>query len=57
MLCKNETRDPRKCVAEGKEVTRCGFEFFGKVKKHCGEEFTKYWKCIDYGSCDMNPEP
>ena len=53
MLCRTETNDPRACVSEGKEVTRCGFEFFGKVKKHCGGEFTKYWQCIDHSGKDM----
>ena len=53
MLCKRELKDPRHCLAEGKEVTRCGFEFFGKVKKNCGEEFTKYWKCLDHSKGDM----
>ena len=57
MLCRTETGDPRKCINEGKEVTRCGFEFFGKVKKHCADEFTKYWTCIDHGSPDLNFEP
>ncbi|KAK3106509.1 hypothetical protein FSP39_021437 [Pinctada imbricata] len=47
MLCRSETGDRRKCVNEGKEVTRCGFQFFGKVKKHCLPEFTQYYKCID----------
>jgi len=53
MLCHVEEKDPRKCINEGKEVTRCGVEFYQKVKEHCAEEFTKYWKCIDYASYDM----
>ncbi len=53
MLCSKEEKDPRKCVGEGKEVTRCGIEFFQKVKEHCAEEFTKYWKCLDNSGMDM----
>ncbi|ELT99860.1 hypothetical protein CAPTEDRAFT_226933 [Capitella teleta] len=47
MLCNSEQRDPRKCLNEGKEVTRCGIEFFNKVKDSCLEEFNQYWKCVD----------
>jgi len=55
MLCYAEEKDPRKCLNEGKEVTRCGIEFFQNVRENCAEEFTKYWKCLDYGaSYDMN---
>ncbi|XP_046580147.1 NADH dehydrogenase [ubiquinone] 1 alpha subcomplex subunit 8-like [Haliotis rubra] len=54
MLCHSEEKDPRKCLNEGKEVTKCGFDFFGKVKKNCYEEFTKYWQCIDHSGHDMN---
>ena len=27
MLCVAEEKDPRKCINEGKEVSRCGVEF------------------------------
>ena len=54
MLCFAEEKDPRKCLNEGKEVTRCGIDFYQKVREHCAEEFTKYWKCVDYGSFDMS---
>jgi len=48
MLCKGESNlNPARCLNEGKEVTRCGFEFFRAVKKSCYEEFTEYWKCVD----------
>ncbi|XP_060577756.1 NADH dehydrogenase [ubiquinone] 1 alpha subcomplex subunit 8-like [Ruditapes philippinarum] len=48
MLCKSENgKDPRPCLNEGKEVTRCGMEFLQKVKKSCAESFTDYWKCLD----------
>jgi len=53
MLCNAEEKDPRKCINEGKEVTRCAMEFFKKVKIHCAEEFTAYWTCIDFSGCDM----
>ncbi|GFO30086.1 NADP dehydrogenase [ubiquinone] 1 alpha subcomplex subunit 8 [Plakobranchus ocellatus] len=48
MLCRSEENDPRKCLNEGKAVTRCGFEFFGKVKKHCYAEFNQYMQCVDH---------
>merc|ERR1712154_493095 len=32
MLCRAEDQDPRKCINEGKEVTRCGFEFLRKCR-------------------------
>jgi len=55
MLCYAEEKDPRKCLNEGKEVTRCGIEFFQNVREQCAEEFTKYWQCLDYGaSYDMH---
>ncbi|XP_045207528.2 NADH dehydrogenase [ubiquinone] 1 alpha subcomplex subunit 8-like [Mercenaria mercenaria] len=51
MLCKTENgRDPRPCLNEGKEVTRCGIEFLQKVKKNCADSFTDYWRCIDTSS-------
>lgn len=54
MLCNAEEKDPRKCINEGKEVTRCGLEFFQKVKNQCAQEFTQYWKCIDKSGDDMH---
>ena len=54
MLCNQELRDPRKCLNEGKEVTRCGVEFFNKLRDNCAEEFTTYWTCIDHSGVDMN---
>jgi len=53
MLCFDEEKDPRKCINEGREVTRCGIEFYQKVREHCADEFTKYARCIDYSSCNM----
>ncbi|CAI9724452.1 Hypothetical predicted protein [Octopus vulgaris] len=54
MLCRDETNDPRRCLNEGKEVTRCGFEFFSKVKTHCPDQFYDYWQCVDHSGNDMN---
>jgi len=54
MLCRAEDQDPRKCINEGKEVTRCGFEFLSKVKKTCLAEFNQYANCIDYADVNMN---
>lgn len=54
MLCNSEEQDPRKCINEGKEVTRCGLEFFQKVKNQCAQEFTQYWKCLDKSGDNMH---
>lgn len=54
MLCNSEEKDPRKCINEGKEVTRCGLEFFQKVKNQCAQEFTQYWKCLDKSGDNMH---
>ena len=54
MLCNEEEKDPRKCLREGKEVTRCGVEFYNKVRGSCAESFTKYWQCLDNAGRDMN---
>lgn len=56
MLCVKEEKDPRKCINEGKEVTRCGLEFYRKVKVSCPQEFTDYWTCLDHGFFNMGPE-
>ncbi|XP_075219171.1 NADH dehydrogenase [ubiquinone] 1 alpha subcomplex subunit 8 [Lycorma delicatula] len=57
MLCRNELEDPRKCLNEGKAVTSCSLEFFRKLKKHCNEEFTAYYNCIDRSSADYKFSP
>jgi len=54
MLCRAETQDPRKCIIEGKEVTRCGFEFLRKLKKSCLSEFNQYHRCIDHSDTEMD---
>ncbi|KAK3923122.1 NADH dehydrogenase [ubiquinone] 1 alpha subcomplex subunit 8 [Frankliniella fusca] len=57
MLCRDELNDPRKCLAEGKQVTACGIEFFKKVKKSCLAEFTQYQKCLISSSADYQYAP
>lgn len=47
MLCRNELKDPRKCVNEGKAVTSCALNFFRKIKGSCAAEFTQYANCLD----------
>ena len=54
MLCNQEEKDPRKCLNEGKQVTRCAIDFFNRLRQECAEEFTKYWECIDHAGYDMN---
>lgn len=53
MLCRSEERDPRKCINEGKLVTKCGIEFYRKVKKTCREELEKFTKCIEWTHTDL----
>ena len=53
MLCKAEEKDARKCLNAGKEVTRCGIEFFKKVRGSCALEFTSYAACIDHAGRGM----
>lgn len=57
MLCRNELKDPRKCLEEGKAVTKCSVEFFQKVKKSCYREFTDYYNCVDKSSPSYELEP
>jgi len=53
MLCRDEYKDPRKCLDEGKELTMCGIEFYQNVKaSKCYNAFKRYAHCIDRG--DMN---
>ncbi len=48
MLCKEEEKDPRKCLKEGQMVTECAFNFFRQIQASCSESFTDYWTCLDY---------
>ncbi|WAR04450.1 NDUA8-like protein [Mya arenaria] len=47
-LCRDENKDPRPCINEGKQVTRCSNNFLHEVKKHCLTDFTAYWNCLDH---------
>lgn len=57
MLCREELKDPRKCLNEGKAVTSCSLEFFRKVKQSCLREFTDYYNCVDKSSPSYELEP
>ena len=57
MLCRHETRDPVKCLPEGKVVTACANEFFKKVKATCAESFTQYAMCLEQSTHEGWPEP
>lgn len=50
MDCRIESKDPRKCLKKGKEVTQCALDFFRKVKGSCNEVFTEHWNCLDYSN-------
>ena len=47
MECRTDTKDPRKCLTEGREVTRCALDFFRSVKGSCNDVFTEHWTCLD----------
>ncbi|KAH9368862.1 NADH dehydrogenase [ubiquinone] 1 alpha subcomplex subunit 8 [Haemaphysalis longicornis] len=53
MLCRKEERDPRRCLAEGREVTKCALDFFRKVKKACRQQFDDYAHCLEFSSSRM----
>jgi len=53
MLCREEEKDPRKCLKEGKNVTACSLRFFQDIKKNCAQEFTDYGECLDKASSTM----
>ena len=48
MGCRYGHKDPRKCLEEGKQVTKCALDFFKKLKTECNDVFTKHWTCLDY---------
>lgn len=50
MLCRQETKDPRKCVDEAKSVTSCALNFFQALKQHCREDFEQYVNCLERSS-------
>lgn len=53
MLCRDEEKDPRKCIQEGKMVTSCALEFFQRMKLSCRQEIEKYAQCLDYSSSNL----
>lgn len=55
MLCREETKDPRKCINEGKNVTSCAMKVFQDLKKHCKADFDQYVHCMVQSSSDLNP--
>ncbi|XP_011503683.1 PREDICTED: NADH dehydrogenase [ubiquinone] 1 alpha subcomplex subunit 8 [Ceratosolen solmsi marchali] len=57
MLCKCEQSDPRECIEEGKLVTACTLDFFKQLKKHCKDEFSQYYNCIDKASFNYRFNP
>ena len=58
MLCKSEyPEDHRKCLAEGKEVTKCSLDFFRKMKANCRQEFDAYANCVDKSSTNFELTP
>ncbi|CAH1966090.1 unnamed protein product [Acanthoscelides obtectus] len=57
VLCRDELKDPRKCLAEGKAITNCALNFFRQIKKTCADEFMQYVHCLDKSSPDQKFEP
>ncbi len=53
MDCRIETKDPRKCLQQGREVTKCALDFFSKVKGSCNEAFTEHWNCLDHNNQEL----
>ncbi|CAH1116445.1 unnamed protein product [Phaedon cochleariae] len=53
ILCRNELKDPRACINEGKATTNCALNFFRQVKKTCADEFMQYVNCLDKSSPDQ----
>ncbi|XP_072387051.1 NADH dehydrogenase [ubiquinone] 1 alpha subcomplex subunit 8 [Diabrotica undecimpunctata] len=53
ILCRDELKDPRKCINEGKAVTSCAMNFFRKIKATCADEFMQYVNCLDKSSPDQ----
>jgi len=57
MLCRQEYRDPRKCLNEGKAVTSCSLDVFKQIKKNCAQEFGLFANCLDRSSPDFSFAP
>ena len=56
MLCRHEERDPRKCLKEGMEVTKCGLNFVQEIKKTCRDEAEAFARCIEWNDWDFSFE-
>ncbi|KAJ1940524.1 ndufa8, NADH-ubiquinone oxidoreductase complex I 19kd subunit [Linderina macrospora] len=54
MLCKNEDRDPKHCLAEGRKVTRCAIDVLEKIQANCATEFRAHWQCLDNKNQSFN---
>ncbi|XP_046816935.1 NADH dehydrogenase [ubiquinone] 1 alpha subcomplex subunit 8 [Vespa crabro] len=50
MLCREEEKDARRCINEGKALTACALDFFKQLKKHCREDFEQYVTCLERSS-------
>lgn len=57
MLCREEERDPRRCLNEGKAVTSCATDVLKKMKKHCLEDFNAYMYCLERSSGSLEFHP
>lgn len=53
MLCKSEDPDPRNCLKEGKEVTKCGLNFLYDIRDKCAKEVTAFAKCTEWNSANL----
>ncbi|CEH12435.1 NADH:ubiquinone oxidoreductase, NDUFA8/PGIV/19 kDa subunit [Ceraceosorus bombacis] len=47
ILCKNEDRDPKHCLKEGRRVTRCTQDLLAKMGQACGKEWDAHWQCLE----------
>ncbi|KAI9098031.1 hypothetical protein DFS34DRAFT_642841 [Phlyctochytrium arcticum] len=47
VLCKNENKDPKECLKEGRKVTRCALDLVKKLKTNCDKEWQEHWECLD----------
>lgn len=54
MLCRQETKDPRACLNQGRQVTACALSVFRSIKKECKDEFNQYANCVDKSSGDYS---
>ena len=50
--CRYWKKDPRKCLSEGHEVSKCANEFFRFVKMNCNEPFVPFFNCLDNGNME-----